>query len=330
MKNTLVIFTLLLMLVSVVHTQTPRLLANGKIAFTSDRDGNREIYVMNPDGMNQVRLTNNLVLDDNPTWSPDGTRIAYVSQKPDGTYAIYVMNADGTNRTEITSLTTSAYTTWRPFSWSPNGRKIAFHDSTGHHWTGLDIFVVRTDGTGRQNLTADHEHLDITPTWSPDGSKILFSRYDLYGGYGGTMLHTIGADGGDPTPLANGFADGWNEDFPDWSPAANKIVYSVNIWDFHNDLYIANPDGTGRQFFHQCSTDWFALAPRFSPNGKTVVFECWQSYPSNLSTQIFSRNADGTELRQLTNTTGHNSSPSWQALPRIAAGSGQGERPVGE
>src|SRR5437016_6050780 len=59
------------------HTATLR--ANGKIAFTSDRDSNREIYVMNADGTNQVRLTNNSVVDDHPTWSPDGTKIAFVS-----------------------------------------------------------------------------------------------------------------------------------------------------------------------------------------------------------------------------------------------------------
>jgi Tol biopolymer transport system component len=88
--------------------------ANGKIAFTSDRDGNREIYVMNADGTNQVRLTNNSVVDDHPTWSPDGTKIAFVSERISGGFAIFVMNADGTNKVEVTPLifNATAYPIW--------------------------------------------------------------------------------------------------------------------------------------------------------------------------------------------------------------------------
>src|SRR5881409_3615336 len=107
--------------------------ANGKIAFTSDRDGNQEIYVMNPDGTNQTRLTNNSIVDDHPMWSPDGQKLAFVSQRAAGGFAIFQMNMDGTNRVEITPL--SDFVSVPPsgvvgfsMSWSPDGRKIAFQD----------------------------------------------------------------------------------------------------------------------------------------------------------------------------------------------------------
>src|SRR5436190_10123706 len=98
--------TSLLILVFGITAHAGNLHRNGKIAFTSDRDGNREIYVMNADGTNQTRLTNNAIVDDYPAWSPNGTKIAFASQKPSGDYAIFRMDADGTNRVEITPLQT--------------------------------------------------------------------------------------------------------------------------------------------------------------------------------------------------------------------------------
>src|SRR2546427_10970660 len=113
--------------------QTPGIRANGKIAFTSDRDGNLEIYLMNPDGTNQTRLTNNSIVDDHPMWSPDGTKLAFVSQREAGGFAIFQMNMDGTNRVEITPL--SNFVNATPYGgvgfsmiWSSDGRKIAFSD----------------------------------------------------------------------------------------------------------------------------------------------------------------------------------------------------------
>ncbi len=80
-----------------------------EIAFTSNRDGNDEIYVMNADGSNQTRLTYNDAYDGMPAWSPDGTRIAFESRRDSNGSAIYVMNADGSNQTQLTK---------RPW-WSP-------------------------------------------------------------------------------------------------------------------------------------------------------------------------------------------------------------------
>ena len=86
----------------------------GKIAFVSDRDGNREIYVMNADGSNQTRVTNNPALDYAPSWSPDGTKIAFYSRR-DGNREIYVMSADGSGQTRLTNnAAEDRWPTWSP------------------------------------------------------------------------------------------------------------------------------------------------------------------------------------------------------------------------
>src|SRR2546426_407431 len=106
---------------------------NGKIAFDSNRDGNEEIYVINPDGTGETRLTNNPASDFSPTWSPDGTKIAFVSFR-DGFSAIYIMNADGTGQTRITNNPEGDS---EP-DWSPNGTKIAFAKT---HAGNIQIYV---------------------------------------------------------------------------------------------------------------------------------------------------------------------------------------------
>jgi len=96
-------------------------LSDAKIAFASQRDGNWEIYAMNADGTNSIRLTQHSADDMYPSWSPDGRKIAFASMR-DGNWEIYVINANGTNLTNLTKH--PSYDT-NP-SWSPRGTKIAF------------------------------------------------------------------------------------------------------------------------------------------------------------------------------------------------------------
>ncbi len=132
--------------------------ANGKIAFTSTRDGNHEIYSMNADGSNQTRLTNNAAADDNPAWSPDGTKIAFTSIR-DGNYEIYIMNANGSSQTNLTNnVSRDDYP-----AWSPDGIKIAF---TSHRAGGIndEIYVMNTNGSSQINLS-NNAASDYDPSW---------------------------------------------------------------------------------------------------------------------------------------------------------------------
>ncbi len=113
--------------------------------FESDRDGNREIYVINADGTYQVRLTNNTATDMTPAWSPDGSKIAFRSYR-DGNSEVYVMNTDGTNPVNLTNNPDNY--DGDP-AWSPDGSKILFSS-----WRGgcADLWVMNADGTGPLSL----------------------------------------------------------------------------------------------------------------------------------------------------------------------------------
>jgi TolB protein len=135
------------------------------IVFDSDRDGNREIYVMGPDGSGQTNLTNEPADDRNPAWNPQGTQIAFVSNRETeegpGQY-IFVMNADGS---EVSKLTNNGADS--P-DWSPDGAWITFSAFN-------DIFIIPSDGSAEPvNLTNTPEVNDFRPVWSPDGSRIAW------------------------------------------------------------------------------------------------------------------------------------------------------------
>ena len=149
-----------------------------RIVFASIRGGgNMDIYVMDANGGNQRRLTNNRHDDSSPSWSPDGKRIAFMSDR-DGlldihgfpTNEIYVMDADGGNEQRLTE---NVVYEWEP-SWSPDGQRIAFaSDRDGNS----EIYVMDADGKNQQNLT-NNPHSDARPAWfnspfsvSPGGKK---------------------------------------------------------------------------------------------------------------------------------------------------------------
>src|SRR6266498_2961479 len=172
--------------------------ANGKIVFTSDRDGNDEIYVMNADGTAQTTLTNTPASDARPAWSPDGSKIVFTSNR-DGNAEIYVMNADGSAQTNLTNNPA----TDTEAAWSPDGSKIVFDSSA--------------DGTAQTNLT-NNSATDDAAVWSPDGSRIAFAS--TRGGFF-FDIWVMNSDGsGAPVDLTNTPAG--SDVRPDWSPDGTK------------------------------------------------------------------------------------------------------------
>ena len=169
-------------------------LNNTRVAFYSNRDGNNEIYTMNPDGTGQLRITNNAVSDTLPAWSPDGTKLSFTSFR-NNRNEIYSINADGTGEKRLTTTAGSDFDT----HWSPDGTRILFHSTRDGNY---EIYVMNADGTGQTRLT-NNVAVDAFPDWSPDGSRITFySTRDHVNG----EIYVMDANGTGVTRLTNNTA----------------------------------------------------------------------------------------------------------------------------
>jgi hypothetical protein len=182
------------------------------------------IFVANADGTGVINI-GGTGSTDNPSWSPDDSKIAYDSTGsvcsgrfctpvPQG---IYAMNSDGTGDHKLRDNGVDP-------AWSPDGSKIAFTgDVSQPSGPVTDIFVMNADGTGATNLTQTNNAYESTPAWSPDGAKIVFARASDTGT--DPAIYVMNADGSGATQLTNdGSTDIW-ETYPAWSPDGAKIAF---------------------------------------------------------------------------------------------------------
>ena len=233
------------------------------------RGGN--VWTISADGSRARLLIRNAY---SPAWSPDGSRLAFVSSRS-GDEEIYVARADASG---VTRLTRSAGPDLSP-AWSSDGRRLAFSRKA-------EIWTMSVNGSAQRPLVRKamvwHEH--YSPTWH--GSRIVYSsnrvsnfNAELFRVPAKRLTFTKGADGvlGD---------DG----MPDYSPDGKRIVFTSNR-DRQAEIYLMNPDGSGqKRVTSRSGDDW---APDFSPDGSEIAF-------TQLPGTIWVMKADGTKLRELT------------------------------
>lgn len=205
---------------------------NGKkIAFENFNGSSFELHIADFDGSNDITVPNGHANDYHPSWSPDGSKLAF--QCNNGSEQICITNLDGTGRTQLTN---EALDNDRP-SWSPDGQKIVYQKTGGSN--GLDIYVMNADGSGKTALANTSAH-EQEPRWSPDGTKIVYSRFtDNTYKY---EIYQMNSNGSSQTRLTNHTEQ---DARPMYSPDGTKIYFmsESDVFGAYK-LYRMDPDGS--------------------------------------------------------------------------------------
>lgn len=216
-----------------------------------------DIFVMNADGTGRRRVTNTVHSEGSPTWSPDGTRIAFSRQAapPEGDAEIFIINADGSGEQQITDNASDDF--WP--AWSPDGSRIALSRWAESEY-GYKIHVITVDGSSDSRLSEGYWDWDVSPEWSPDGTRIVFAR-----GGDHQDVYVMKADGSELTRLTrdSGF-------MPVWSPDGTKIAFS-SVRDDNEEIYVMNADGSGQtRLTHSPERDYSPAWQPVRPVGNSL------------------------------------------------------------
>jgi dipeptidyl aminopeptidase/acylaminoacyl peptidase len=272
---------------------------NGHLLVASGHRHEMTLFAMQPHN-NGDRLLLNYGTDQGASYSPDGTRIAFMNNY-DGDFEICVMNADGTGVKQLTKNSAlDAYP-----SWSPDGAKIAF---TSNRDGDFDVYVMNVNGSDQTNITSNDPASDDFPQWSPDGRFIAIET-DRYGGVSAALITPDGMLQATIGSVA------YATFFDSWSPDGQSLLVDSNSGgDF--DIYRYDLYGRG-------PLQWNLMQPKivsddtavegsaiWSPDGKQIAF----SSNRDGDFEIYVMDAAGGSERQITHNNVDDIVEDWQSL----------------
>lgn len=272
-----------------------------KIVWMSENSGNQDIWIMNPDGTDKVQLTSGPYNDIAPAISPDGKTIAFTSNRS-GSTQIWTMDVFGNNLHQVTDGSIVG----RYPVWSPDASKIYFWD-----YASNSIASIRPDGSGQQLILSGSTNMSI----SPDGNKMVYVNYPPASGFSpsqnGYDLWVANVDGSTPTNYSQllgltgyehpGYVSAWGSNEKILMVASEPSFESNN-----SDIYWVSSDG-GNYGVLLSGTGNFNEEAGWSPDLNKIVFLSNRSG----SWDIWTMNANGNELMNLTNSNAYDRWADW-------------------
>ena len=277
-----------------------------KILFTSGVDGNYEVFIMNPDGSEQINLTRHRANDLQAVWSPTGEKILFVSDRSRGVRDLYMMNPDGSN---VRRVFRKKIEPWRTSpTWSPDGKQIAYSYT---NWdAGKSYIYIATLGEQQgEELLVD----GFAPAWSPDGTEVAYTALPVPGWGEVRRVSLIDIHTRKQNFLLPKKAMFW-QNRASWSTAGDKLVFSwckhpfppgfnpradrfPPEWRNKETIYIVNRDGTGlQQLVNEDGNS--TQHPTLSPNGEELLY----TQDVNKQFQVFKLDINSGVRTQLTHT----------------------------
>jgi TolB protein len=284
--------TLLVLIMSTPPIHGQRADSGEKIVFHSSAGGNNtQIFVMNADGTGREQLTDDSFSNVAPEISPDGSLVAFVSDR-DGTNHVYLMEIDGDNQRRLTD----SFNEEGEPTWAPSGDRIYYRQIASDGT--VKLCAIDIDGSDLSQLT-DGSVRYFRPHVSPDGTLILAVSVTR-----GFELYLMDSDGSNPRKFPNappGVA------FASWHPNGERIVFATSNPppNVGADIHVMNADGTGH--VRLTHAEGVSEYPCWSPDGDAIAFQT--SRDGNF--EIYVMGADGGQLRRLTNHPGLDGRPSW-------------------
>jgi TolB protein len=288
--------------------------SSSEIVFTVHKDGWNEIWVMDDDGSKRRRLTDpkpsgsSAAGNLSPVWSPQGDRIAFVgsgdaTDRDENLLELYVMDVESG---ETRQLTENSARDADP-TWSPDGKRIVF--VRADYWATDNVEtshrVIGADGSGEETLVQTDQQVFLgSPSWSPDGNRIAYSRASFAGQRLELTLHVMRSDGSNAMQIAKQAAQ------PAWSPDGKRIAF-VSIADQLGEIYVADANGRNAKRLTK-SKEANDTAPAWSPDGKQIIFSSDRSNPQQDEIELYVMPASGGDPKRLTRNEVADLDPDWR------------------